>query len=282
MPTDSLTPPSLVRVTPDRRLPALIAALAVAVAPAAQAQESASTAGDWDIHRDEAGKSVMAYTVFSNGLGVAFRCLDGSFGAVLSGLPPAARRETRRTLRVGFGDRDAFNTMWTNTTDDTVAVADYPAMLAREFRQGGALRLTVPGGAGDGRNLQYAVELPPSSAAIDTVLTVCDRPLVDPHDAELDAIADSGLSQGVVWSRPPRPSFPARSRYAEGFVVTTCLTNPDGSLRDCQIEMQHPQDSEFGRATLHAIRRARIENSAGDDAPIPTVRVGFRTQFLMR
>lgn len=236
--------------------------------------------GDWDLHRDERTRSFMAYTVFSNGLGIAFRCLDGSLGAVVSGLPPA--REERQTLRLQFREDEAYDSGWTTTTDPTVAVGDYPAPLAREFRQGGELRLTVPRGAADGRNLQFAVELPPSSAAIDAVLTACERPLVDPRDAELDAIAENGLPYGLTWARPPRPSYPSMSRYAAGFVVTSCITNPDGSLRDCQVEMQHPQDSAFGEATLRAIRRARVQNLETPGAPLPTVRVAFRSIYRMR
>lgn len=246
----------------------------------AAAGPAAGQSADWDLHRDERNKSFMAYTMFSNGLGIGFRCLDGSFGAVISGLPPS--RQERQTLRLQFRDDGAYGSGWTTTTEDTVAVGDYPAPLAREFRQGGQLRLTVPGGAAGGRDLQYAVELPPSNDAIDQVLTACDRPLVDPRDAELDAIAENGLPYGLVWARPPRPSFPSRSRYAAGFVVTSCITDPDGSLRDCQIEMQHPQDSDFGEATLRAIRRARVENSETRGAPLPTARVAFRTIYQMR
>jgi hypothetical protein len=65
-------------------------------------------------------------------------------------------------------------------------------------------------------------------------------------------------------------------------VVTSCITNPDGSLRDCQVEMQHPQDSAFGEATLRAIRRARVQNLETPGAPLPTVRVAFRSIYRMR
>lgn len=256
-----------------KRILAALTALAMAGPAAAQS-------GDWDIHRNEDNKSLMAYTYFTNGLVIAFRCVDGSFGAIVSGLPPS--RQERQTLRLQFREEEAYDSGWSTTTDPTVAVGDYPAPLAREFRQGGDLRLTVPRGAADGRNLQFAVELPPSGAAIDEVLTACDRPLVDPRDAELDAIGDGGLPTGLVWTRPPRPSFPLRSNYADGFVVTTCLTNPDGSLRDCQIEMQHPEDSEFGEATLRAIRSARVGSGEQPGEPVPTNRVGFRTVYRMR
>lgn len=256
--------------------PAAALALAAAfAAPLAQAQEASA---DWDLHHDEAHDSLLAYTVFTNGLGVGFRCLDGSFGAVVSGLP--AGTEPSRLLKMRFRDSEAYDTRWTNTTDPTVAVADFPAKLAREFRQGGDLRLTVPGAAEGGRNLQFAVELPPSGGAIDTVLTTCGRPLVDPRDAQMDALPESGLPVGMTWERMPRPQWPTNSPYAEGFVVTSCLTNADGSLRDCEVEMQHPQDSRFGASTLRAARRARLKTE--DGSPMPTRMVSFRTNYVMR
>lgn len=246
---------------------------ACAVALPALAQDASP---DWDLHREPERKAVLAFTTFDVGLSVAFRCIDGSLNTVLAGLP--ASHDDRRTLQLGFRDEPAYPTVWTATTDRTVAVGDFPAMLARDFRQGGLLKLTVPGGAADGRNLRYEVELPASGGAIDEVLTACGRPLVDPRDEIMEAIPDAGLPVGLDWTRRPRPNFP-HTNYAEGFVVTTCLTTPEGRLSDCVIEMEHPHDSGFGRATLRATRDGRLRNTAQPGQPVPTRLVSFRTSF---
>jgi hypothetical protein len=255
---------------------ALVVLTVCAVALPALAQDAS---GDWDISRDPAKKTVLAFTIFDNGLSVAFRCIDGSFAAVIAGLPPS--RADRRMLELAFRDGKARPTMWSTTTDNSVVVGDFPAPLARQFRQGGSLRLTVPGGAADGRNLRYDVELPASGAAVDEALTACARPLVDPRDAELEAIGASGLTGGVAWDRAPSPRYPS-SRYASGFVVTTCLTTTDGRLRDCVVEMEHPHDGRFGKATLDSARRARVRNAEDRTRPVPVGRVSFRTFFRMQ
>lgn len=255
-----------------------VALLACAVAVPALAQDASQDASqDWDLVRDAEKKSVLAFTTFDVGLSVAFRCVDGSLNTVIAGLP--ASRQTRRTLQLGFQDRPAYDSVWTTTTDRSVVVGDFPAMLARDFREGGSLKLTVPGGATDGRNLRFEVELPTSSGAIDEVLTSCGRPLVDPRDEIMAAIPDSGLPVGMEWTRPPRPSFP-RTNYASGFVVTTCLTTPEGRLDECVVEMEHPYDSGFGEATLRSTRRARLRNTAQPGQPVPAQLVSFRTSFI--
>lgn len=234
---------------------------------------------DWDIRRDPARKSILAFTIYDSGLSVAFRCVDESLNVVIAGLPPS--RATRQTLRLTFRDAEAHDWGWTTTTNNTVVVGDYPAPLARSFRLGGRLQVEVPQGAADGRNLRHIIDLPASNAAIEEVLTACKRPLVDSRDAELTSVTATGLPVGLDWQRPPRAEFP-ESRYAGGYVVTTCIANPDGTLRDCQIEMEHPGDGQFGEAVLRAIRRSRVRNTAQPDAPVPGVRVGFRTTFITR
>lgn len=252
----------------------LITLLACAIALPALAQDASQ---DWDLARDPATKSVLAFTTFDVGLAVAFRCVDGSLNTVIAGLP--ASTQDRRTFQLGFGDAAAYDSVWTATTDRTVVVGDFPAMLARDFREGGPLKLTIPGGAADGRNLRYEVELPASGEAIDAVLTACGRPLVDPRDEIMAAIPDSGLPVGLDWVRRPRPNFP-HTNYARGFVVTTCLTTPEGRLSDCVVEMEHPHDSGFGRATLRSTRDARLRNAAQPGQPVPARLVSFRTSFI--
>ncbi len=247
----------------------LLLALALASTPVQD-----DPARDWDLHRDPESGSLMAVTTWDTGFGLAFRCRQGSFAAVAAGLPP--ERGQRRRLMIRFRDERPYASMWTPTTDRSVAVADYPAMLAREFRQGGSLRITVPDGAADGRDLTYAVELPASNTAIDTVLTECGKPLVDPRDAELEAVEGGGLSGGATWARAPRVRFP-NTNYASGFAVVTCLARPEGRLTDCLLESEHPQDGRFGEAALRGARAARV---AFPDGPPPgPIRVGFYVGF---
>lgn len=250
---------------------AALAGLLAAASPSA-AQEPA--AGDWDLHRDDEG--VLAFTTYDSGLAIAFRCRDQAFAAVAAGLPPS--REARRRLVLRFKDEEPYPSMWTSTTDNTVAVADYPAPLARQLRQGGTLRLTVPRGAGDGRDLTHVVELPPSNAAIDATLTECGRPLVDPRDALLEAVEGEGLSGGATWARQPRIRFPD-TRYAAGSAVLSCLAWEDGRLTDCVVESEHPQDGGFGEAALRGVRRARAD--LPEDAGPGPHRVGFYVGFRM-
>lgn len=254
----------------------LITLLACAVALPALAQDASA---DWDFANDPRRKLMVAWTQFDNGIGLATRCVDGGFEAIVTGLPPAGRA-TSRPLRVAFGDDELTSYNWSVATDDTVAVSELPAPFARELREGGRLRIMVPRGASDGRNLMYDLTLPASSASIDQTLTTCNRPLVDPRDAELENLQEDGVPRNITWASRPTPRFP-RTNYARGFAVATCISNPDGTLRDCMVESEHPRDGRFGQATLDAARRARLQNAAQPGAPVPVTRVLFKTSFVV-
>ena len=248
-----------------------------AIALPALAQDAAA---DWDMLRDPRKKLTLAYTQFDSGLGIAARCVDESYEAIILGLPPAGEGETR-ILHVAFGDDDLHGQRWNVAMDDTIAVSELPAPFARRLREGGRLRIMVPGGAGDGRNLLHDLTLPASSSSIDETLTVCERPLTDPRDAELEALPEGGLPANLEWARTPRGAFPAPARYGRGFAAVTCLTNPDGSLRDCAVESEHPQDGGFGEAALRATRRARVARADDPAAPVPLGRILYRTIFVL-
>ncbi len=254
----------------------LSALLACAVALPALAQDAAA---DWDLTNNERNRLMVAHVQFNNGLAIAARCADGGFEAVIGGLPPAGQA-TSRPLRIAFGDEPLYDTRWTVATDDTVAVAELPAPFARKLREGGRLRVLVPNAAADGRNLMYDVQLPVSSGSIDRTLTTCERPLVDPRDAELDALAEDGVPANIGWLSRPTARYP-RTTYARGFAVVMCVSNPDGSLRDCEIESEHPREGGFGEAALGAARRARLRNLAEPPAPVPTLRIAYKTQFVL-
>lgn len=254
---------------------AILAACAVALPALAQDAQA-----DWDMLRDPRKRLTMAYTQFDTGLGIAARCVDESYEAIITGLPPAGGGETR-ILQVAFGDGDLHRQRWNVAVDDTIAVSELPAPFARKLREGGRLRIMIPGGAEGGRNLMHDLTLPASSSSIDETLTVCERPLADPRDAELEALPEGGLPANLDWVRRPRPSFPAPIRYGRGFATVLCLTNPDGSLRDCTVEAEHPQDGGFGDAALRATRRARVANLDDADAPVPLRRILYRTNFVL-
>jgi|SRR6478672_11463318 len=254
---------------------ALAALLACAMALPALAQDASR---DWDLAQRR--NLLVAYTQFDNGISLATRCAHGGFEAVIGGLPPAGRAASR-PLRIAFGDKDLVESHWNVATDDTIAVSELPAPFARELRAGGRLRILVPGGAAGGRNLMYDLVLPASSGSIDQTLTRCDRPLVDPRDAELKALEEDGVPVNLMWAVRPRAQFP-QTGYARGFAVVTCMTNPDGSLRDCAVESEHPADGQFGQATLVSARRARLQNRAEPGAPVPLTQVLYKTRYLMQ
>lgn len=257
----------------------LIAAACIfAVAAPSLAQDAAR---DWDIRRDERQQVVTAYTIFDAPLGVSVRCRKGSYEALLIGLPEAAEDQTRRTIGVSFGDDRVWMQQWNVAVDRTVALSELPAPFARKLRLGGRLQLTVPDGVGPGRNLRYDLTLPVSAANIDETLTACERPLTDPRDAELAALPEDGLPVDLVWKRPPRVQYPVNN-YARGFALVTCMTSPNGDLRDCIVESEHPMDGDFGDAALRAARRAAVARADGSSEPVPVKQVQFRTNFVVR
>tara|TARA_R110002167_G_scaffold67405_4_gene190529 strand:+ start:761 stop:1585 length:825 start_codon:yes stop_codon:yes gene_type:complete len=252
----------------------LLASLIAALAQPAMAQQ----ARDWEILRDPAQQMTMAYTPFDIGLGIAVRCVNHSYEALITGLPPTDY-ETR-PLDVAFGESDLREETWNVAVESRVAVSNHPAPFARRLRDGGTLSLRVPGAAEDGRNLLYVLELPASSAAIDETLTACGRPLVDPRDAEIADIRRNGLPAGLEWVRRPQVQYPDTA-FARGFAVLTCLTNPDGTLRSCVIEAEYPQGGHFGEAALSGARRARLGVSGDSGSPVPPRLVSFRVNFAL-
>lgn len=258
-------------MTPFRLVPAL-AVLAVAASALAQ-----DVPVDWDMQRDPATETVVAYVPMTTGLVIGVRCVKGDFAAIIAGLPEARRGERTRTLRIGSPDH-LHDSRWNVTTDRTVAIADYPARFARNLREGGAVSILIPGGGGEGRNLRHDIELPRSSAAIDEVLTACDRPLVDPRDALLPEIEEGGLPSGVTWQRRPRPVFP-QSAYASGYAVVSCMATAEGRLEQCILEAQHPADSAFGRAALRSTGDARLTSPNEPEGRMTPRMVAFRFNF---
>lgn len=256
----------------------LAAALLMPTCPA-EAQQSADD--DWDFMENRDQDQVMAFVTFDTGLGLATRCTKGVFEALIAGLPPRPA-QNRQVLKMGFGDADLYETRFSSASDARAVISELPAPFARKLRQGGRFRLEVPGGGEDGRTLRYDVQLPSSSASIDRTLTACDRPLVDPRDAELDDLPESGLPRDLVWRWVPEPEFPSRSVYEQGFAVISCLTAPNGRVRDCVVESEYPTDGGFGEAAIRGARGGRLRNRLDPEGPVPVARITYSTNFSMR
>ena len=258
------------------RLSLPVCALVLSVATTAQAQD---VSGDWEVIRQPETKTVFAYVPMTSGLTIGFRCVDGAYGAIIAGLPAAGPDDQVRTLTISIRGETPRGSQWTVTTDPTAAIADYPAPLARALREGGAVTVVVPGGAGDGRNLRHDLTLPASTAAIDETLNACDRPLVDPRDARLPEITANGLSAGVNWKVPPRPRYPV-TRYSEGYAVVSCVVQPDGKVDDCLVESEFPLGAGFGSNALRALPRARIDSPGETLGQYAPRMIGFRVRYV--
>ena len=252
--------------------------LLLAVALPAMAQDAAEP--DWDITRDPAKKSVIAYIPLTTGLALAVRCVDGALDSVIAGLPTYPQGRPTRPLHIAFGDDPLRETNWNVTTERTVAIADYPSAFARSLRKGGPLKIMIPRGADDGRNLVHNLTLPPSSAAIAETMAACNVPVEDPRDALLPDIDERGLPAGITWARAPRPQYP-NTNYATGYAVLTCVADAQGALNQCRIESEHPAKSRFGEASLRAMRVARIASSTEPTGQITPRMIAFRVNFYM-
>lgn len=251
--------------------------LPLTLALPALAQDAAP---DWEVMRDPAKEAVAAVAVFDSGVAIGVRCLKGGLGVVLSGLPP--RGGDRRTLRLGFGDGPLRDETWISTVNPTVAVTEFPARLARRLREGGTINIVAPGAAEGGRNLRFVMELPVSTTAIDSVLTECGKPLVDPRDADIDVSGAPAMPAGMNWVRAPRPVYPREAYFdsiASGYAVMSCNTQNDGALSACEVESEHPMGSGFGRAALESMDRARVGWVENRSAPVGVRRIAFRVNF---
>ena len=260
------------------RLKAFTTLIVLASAGAALAQD---VTDDWEMIRQPEQKTVMAFIPMDSGLTIGFRCVDGVYGAVIAGLPAASRNARTRILGISVGDDHAHDTVWNVATEPTVAVADYPAPLARELRTGGQISILIPNGAGDGRNLRHNLVLPASTAAIDETLTACNRPTVDPRDELLPEIEEDGLPAGVTWAAPSRPRYP-RTNYSEGSAVLSCVVQPDGGLDQCVVESEFPVDGRFGAAALRGAQNARIASPGETPGQYAPRMIAFRNNFRMR
>lgn len=250
----------------------------LAFATTALAQD---TATDWDATDDPARNLTAASSSFSNGLSIAFRCMDNRYDALIVGLPPATGESETRTIGMQFGEKPMRDARWNVGSNPGVLVSDLPARLARQFRDGGQLQLVARGAGDGGANLRYVIDLPASGAQIDRTLEACGRSTIDPRDAEIADLEDTGLPGGFSWANAPEPSYPRGPTFQRGFATVSCLNEADGRLRNCVVESEHPLNGGFGEAALRATRRARVQSTADPQASLPTRMIIYRTNFRM-
>jgi len=237
----------------------------------------AQSSTDWDIRTNPETKLTVAFTSYDSGLSIAVRCSNGGLEALIAGLPPVTT--DLRTIGIGFADGPLSSQRWVVASRNTTAVTTRPSEFARSLRNGGRLQIRVTEDGEQGRALRYVVELPPSNTAIDQTLVACDRPLIDPRDAEVAALGEDGLPSILSWVRRPEVSYPTGRTYEKGFATVSCLTAPDGRLRDCEIDSEYPGDGGFGAAAMRAARGGLVTNRLNPDAPIPVSKVVFTARF---
>lgn len=271
------------------RFRVLLAALAVTTLCPAFDAMGQDAAQDWEVvQRDNV---VGAATQYDNGLSLIVRCTDGrSLNAMIVGLP-AAQGHTRQ-IATWFegGERDERHASrpgarnprgWGVGGNAGTAFSRYPAGLARRLREGGVMNVLVPGGAEDGRNLRYVLELPESPSAMEMVLNTCGRELKDPRDDDVEALGADGLPYRITWARQPSIQYPTGRTYVRGFVTVSCMTLPDGRLEECVLESEQPEGGGFGEAVLRAARNGRLRNEDDRRSPVPRTRILFHANFVM-
>ncbi|MFN7110589.1 MAG: hypothetical protein ACK4M2_03050 [Brevundimonas sp.] len=269
-------------------LPVLILAAVSAVAPPVEAQDSVVPTEDWTLTVIPEQKVTLAVAEFTSGVSLAARCVDGAYDLLITGLPEAPPRTTKRDLAVSVGDTSDFRTtVWSVGENRTAAFSRVPAMVARQMAEGGPLQIVVPGGEGKPRT-RYVMALNPSNTAIEQTLTACGRPLIDVRDKDVEGNGQDGLPPAVTWATTPRPRFPAplngRSPV-DGYAVLSCVARSDGRLEHCQIESESPRGYNLGRESLRSIDRARVRltpEGVTSGKPLEDRMILFSVNYVMR
>lgn len=226
----------------DHRVSAALLAAALTIHTPAFAQEG----DDWDFGSDPARKLTIAAVTFDN-FGVAVRCMDGTLGVVMSGLPEAS---DERRMGYWIGDHAAPQSPWVSGRRSNTAFAVWPRSVATALSRGGQLTVVA---MDDQTPRRYTVDLPVSHAAIGQVFQACGHAL-EPVSDEDEAPSGETLG-GLRWVKPPRPTFPSRSSDDGGLAALTCTLNAQGRLRDCAVESEFPEGAGFGRAATYAAHR---------------------------
>lgn len=239
---------------------------------------------DWDLARDDRRQIVVASISYDNGIGIAARCMRGSFELLLLGLPEARGRDPVRNLQVAFQDEDFRDYSWAVSESRTTVFSDLPAPFARRLREGGRLQIRVPAER-DAQARRYVLELPESPAAVEAALNACGRQLQDSRDRDMDGVvAESLAAYKLVWVEQPRPRYPIDAQLEWASVSLTCVVlDEQGRIGDCIIESEHPGGFDFGKQAVRGAMRGRVglTEDSPPGAPFVGRRVTFRVQFRL-
>lgn len=257
-----------------------------AIMAAASSANAQSEPDDWILTVVPDRKATIATIAFSNGLGLAARCVNGVYDLLITGLPDAPRAATSRELIIQVGDESTLKTsFWSVGSQSSAAFSRLPAIVARSLAKGGELQITVPA-TRDQRRTRYVMALDPSSTALEQTLTACGRPLVDPRDDEREGEGQDGLPDGLIWTRAPRPNYPdsvSGRLPTMGYAALSCVTTAEGRATDCQMESEQPAGYGFGRAALNSLGAARLDLApVNDGRPLAGRLFAFTIAFKLQ
>lgn len=231
-------------------LAAAVCALGASPSLAQQATE------DWDLTTNAEQQLTLATLDFGANV-LALRCRAGDLDMLVTGVPVSTG--ATRKVQVSAGAIAAEDQVWIAQPGQPVLGADEPARLARQLRAGGDLDIRLdPEGPTD-RSHRYRLTVPASAAAVDAVLTACDKPLDEPRDLLVRA------SEATSWSAmaiPAFPTTPAAQNVERARVRLSCIISPDWGLTDCQVESESPPDAGFGASALRSARESRLNPPA--------------------
>lgn len=234
---------------------------------------------DWNLVADPDEDLMAAFVVYEGGLGVLARCQNESFHLLVTGLAP--EEGDTRQMKVRFGEEDWSQESWFVGENPQTAFSYTPTLYARMLRDGGTLDITVSGAGPNGENLRYVLDIPPSASAVNQTLEACGKPAEDPRDVFLSDLPEGGVPADLEWARQPSGRYPMGPTYTRGVAVVTCLTQPDGRLRECEVETEWPADGGFGEMALLATRTGRLRNADRSLTEVPTVLISWTTVFRM-
>lgn len=235
---------------------------------------SAATAQDpedWDFGADSERDLTIAAVTFDN-FGVAVRCMNDNLSVVVSGLPVASGE---RRLTYSMGDGEARESLWISGRNSPSAFAVWPRYVATAMSRGGRLVIVAPDGD---ESRRYAVDLPPSPAAVGRVFQACGK-VLEPAGENSAPSGDSFA--GVRWAERPEPNFPYQTQTETGITAITCTLRGNGRMRDCQIESEFPEGSGYGRSAQFAANRtARVEAIDPSGRSMEGIKISFTLRYL--
>ena len=254
-----------------RRLKCLLA-FGIAVAGPVSAQDPIG-GPDWNLNVRPDISSTTASVALGSNL-IAVRCREGSFDVLFGGFPTTQAPTQTVTLSLGpiVGEEQTWIAI-----PGTPFLAARSARLARIMRAGGLLTLTFPASASSGSDAAssgqtYHLDLPPSAASLDQVLTACSIERTTAFDSL------PHLSGPLTWRRQPSPEYPSRalSIGAEATVEVVCGVERSGRTNNCRVASSTRPGLGFESAAQRAGAGAQL------DLPVDTDTEGRVVQFEIR